>query len=318
MPGSNMALIVMPLLVSGFLFALIFYPTRFLSAKFDGQRLFFFAATLGIFFGVVTSLLFPALDNLTGRLWPSHWTPVGLLLKPLIPIETPGTFVACILVALLCALMLNLIFCIKITFSRKPFQLRSGWQWTIKKLVPRIGDPLQQLLIRAVTLQKKVIVNLKSGRVYIGYVYRVPPRPHIETAYIEILTEYSLFRNESGKFPERKEWVVYPGAKIAELRAYRGTLTDSIANLKSLPVVDEAMREKLVKLVESKLQEAQNALAKLESIGAASREDWIRVIPIGEVESVSYFDERIFDWFKDDDLKGKASSAGAAPATTLP
>ncbi|WP_144436466.1 hypothetical protein [Lysobacter antibioticus] len=301
MSTSNIALIILPLLVSGFLFTLIFYPTRFISAKFDGQRLFFFAATIGIFFGLVTALVYPIIDSLIDAIWPLSYGPLGLRAQKIFPVDYPGALISCVALSLVFALALNGLLCI--SWNKNKWHrvvVRSGWNWTINFLIRKIGDPLQQLLIRAVTEQKKVVVSLKSGRVYIGFVYRVPPRPHVDTSYIEVLTEYSLFRTTLGRFPKRDQWSVYPGAKLTELKGYMGTLNDSIRNIKALEDAAAQTKTKLVTMLEKKLGTVRETLAKLEDeIGVLPKEDWIRVIPTAEIESISYFDERIFVWFRE-------------------
>jgi hypothetical protein len=309
MSSSGVAILILPLLVSGFLFCVIQYQVRFWSAKLDGQRLFFLAAAIGLFFALVSAQIYPFIRAWLMQWWPANLpSPTGRL-STVLPADSPGALVLTVLLSAAVALALNLI------YSLRPYKWGvryvSGWGKTIEALVPAIGDPLQQLLVRAVQHQKKVQVSLQSGRVYIGFVYRTPQRPHVESAYIEILTEYSLFRNEKGKFPKREEWSVYPGAKVAELKGFIGTLEETIETIGRLKELPAESRAKVNKLLKDRLAAAKSSLDEVLKRTSVQREDWIRVLPVSEIESVGFFDEDVYRWF----ATSSAASRDGSPSS---
>jgi hypothetical protein len=53
MGASSSALVLLSLVISGYLFNLIFYPLRYFSSRAEGQKLFFMAAGAGLILGAV-------------------------------------------------------------------------------------------------------------------------------------------------------------------------------------------------------------------------------------------------------------------------
>lgn len=308
MSVGGAALAILPLLVSGFLFCLIFHPTRFLTAKFDGQRLFFLVAAFGMTFVGLGALLHRGLRDRALAAWP--WLePVSAAARDALPVSSPGAAVAGVALSILAANLLNLAGSWIVAEGSLWARWRNGWSWTVRTLTPKVGDPLQQALVRAVALQKKVQVCLDSGRVYIGLVYRFPSRPHVETAYIELLTSYSLMREEvTGKFPPRSSWTRYPGVVLTELRGEVETRRLLQEGVRTDPTLKAHSKRALRDAFDRDIAVLNGEIGRLErKLNALPPEDWVRVIPVAQIETIAFFEDEVFDAFK--------GARGEAPRT---
>src|SRR5687767_9668941 len=112
MGASAVALVILPLLVSGFLFCLIHRQTRFLTARFDGQRMFFAAAAIGMFFGGLAAALFPVVRRFLVWLLPSDFPrPFGAL-ETAFPIDDPEVWLLSMFLSVLLGFLLNVAYAI--------------------------------------------------------------------------------------------------------------------------------------------------------------------------------------------------------------
>ena len=288
----------MPLLVSGFLFCLACYPLRFLTARFDGQRLFFSVITLGMVFlaagavayGQMRAHLHDAAPFLAG---------MSASVRGVLGFQSPGAICTAIALALLLALVVNAVCGLALSRRKGPARLIDGWGGVVRAMTARFGDPMQQTLVRAVTQQKMVQVSLKCGRVYIGLVYRIPSRPHVETAYVELQTHYSLQRQQSdGKFPPEDSWTRYPGEAAARLRWERETMKALKETVMTRTDARAQAKRALIGRIDAQIAQISTQIAGLEDgLKRASAEDWIRVIPVSEVETLAFFDRELYKRF---------------------
>ena len=181
---------------------------------------------------------------------------------------------------------------------------RSGWDHTLRSLANHLGEPLVQFLKRAESEGLKVQITLGSDKVYIGLIKRLPARIHHEASFIELLSEYSFSRSEkTGRFPAKSAWTVYPAVKLAELKAYRYTKT--ITALEVRKARNSSNVQDVRKVLHSLLSDIlgiKKSITEISGFYDMDVDNWVRLIPVSEIESLAYFDEAAFDWF----AKGQA------------
>ncbi|MGJ4728321.1 hypothetical protein [Luteimonas sp. SDU101] len=288
----------MPLLVSGFLFCLACYPVRFLTARFDGQRLFFSVITLGMVFLGAGAVLYGQVRVPIHESVP-FLANMSTSVRGVLGFRSPGAICTAIAIALLLALLVNT--ACGLTLSRRKGwgRLIDGWGGVVRFMTAKFGDPMQQTLVRAVTQQRLVQVCLKGGRVYIGLVYRIPSRAHVETAYVELQTHYSLQRQASdGKFPAETTWTKYPGVVAAKLRWERETMKTLKETVMNRTDIRAQAKRTVIGKIDIEIAEISTQIAGLEDgLKGVSAEDWIRVIPVTELETLAFFDPEVFKRF---------------------
>ena len=148
-------LLLLPLL-GGFIFFSHWYRTAFFAKRQDKERLLLYSSLWGVVFlgfSFFLSILIPYSTWLTDiRQWWAFNTP---------PIEYSGISSCALLLGALGPLVLNKVW----PFSRIWNQQKEGIRSILK-----YGSQLEKLLYRALVDQKRVMVTLKGGKVYIGRV----------------------------------------------------------------------------------------------------------------------------------------------------
>ena len=288
---------ILPLLVSGYLFNLIFYPFRFFTGRADGQRLFFMSAGSGLVLGAMA-------------FYAAHWLSVilatnslGLMqsaqtaLRKAIPIPHAGSLLLTLFLGPLLGLLGNgIVFLIKL--FRAP-NIRAG-RWVYGKMNSWFGSPLAQLLRRAADEQKLVLLNLRSRKVYCGRVMEAPSIVDDEHSYIELLPKFSIYRDrETLKFSGSP--TNYPAFSLWESMKYRDELIEmrntinSRPNLLGLP---QDQRDQLLAFIAKEVDDINGTIGTINISTNFDIRDWIKVFPCGEIESASFFDNDAFDsWF---------------------
>src|SRR5690606_27060386 len=148
---------------------------------------------------------------------------------------------------------------------------------------------------------KLVMLTLKSRKIYCGRILEVPPNIDGDQAYVEFLPSFSGYRDKETLRlgPGRTE---YPIIKIWEVQQYlyslKGVLDffeeeiEAFGDIGSAQAVAEE-RERL----ESEIRDTESALESLSS-NPIDVSDWIKVIPVREIESATFYDPDSYDsWF---------------------
>lgn len=172
------------------------------------------------------------------------------------------------------------------------------------KLTDLLGNSLSQLLRKAADRQKLVILTLKSRKVYCGRILEVPPNIEREDACIEILPSFSGYRDKD-TLRMGRERTDYPVIALWEARRYLSSRQSVLEEFDAL--VNKIGREgfdsfeQLSVIRRQLLSEIAEAKATIGSVGSAENfdpNDWIKVIPIKEIESASFYDPDAYkEWF---------------------
>jgi len=311
-PGGS-AIVLMSLLTSGYLFNFIFHPFRFFTRRAEGQRLFFMSAGSGI---ALAALVFPGAAFLKHLLPADSW-PMLLAhaFASAVPVPHANKLFLTLVVAALLAYALNLASVRMVRGKHASHLLSSGGkakssaQCVYDTLTERHGTPMAQLLRRAADQQKLVMLTLKSRKIYCGRIFEVSPDIDSAEACLEILPSFSAYRDkdtlkmgdERTEYPIIDLWVatqrVY--SLKEKLGLFRGTFAQ-FALRKAGSMIEEHMAA--VRKYESGLKDEINELeAQIEGMLNGRDfdvQDWVKVIPLKEVESASFHDAGAYSaWF---------------------
>lgn len=321
MGAGGAALAVLPLLISGYLFNLIFYPLRFFSQRAEGQKLFFMAAGSGLILGSVVSIGIVFLKRWDG--YPgSGFADMAALLHEAIPLPHVGKMVATILASVALAFLANL-GCTLWKLLRGKGKRGTG-KMIYEFMIRRFGNSMAQLFSRAANEQKTVLLTMSSRKIYCGRILEMPVDIDADDACIELLPIFSGYRDKDtlqmGKSKTR-----YPDSALWEARRYLEsieTMRDELARPRDLRLeVDGEYRQRLLDQIERDIASARDIVG---AFGQTSSDikDWIKVLPVREIESASFFDSATYEeWFVPnggDGVELPAESSGEMPVATTP
>lgn len=298
--GSGVAaLLVLPLLVSGYLFNTILYPSRYFSKRADGQRLFFMSAGSGLLLGILAFVVAGYLKQ-SNQVVAKSLTDLGATINVYIPVPFASRILLMLAFSIALPIALNVLMWLR---YRK--EGRATAKRVFDGLISTFGNPISQLLRRAADRQKLVMLTMKSRKIYCGRILEVPSDIDAVDACIELLPFFSGYRDKDTlRMGEGR--TDYPVIAVWEARQYEFTLTRRIQEyrkfLQALPAKRTALRkvleEKEIPGLEAKLAQTRNEIASLGDLPNFDAKDWIKVIPLKEIESASFYDPIAYGaWF---------------------
>jgi len=167
---------------------------------------------------------------------------------------------------------------------------------------------MAQLLRRAADEQRLVMFTLKSRKIYCGRVFEMPPHIDALDACIELLPSFSTYRDKD-HLRMGQERTNYPAIEIwvARQRLYsveeKLKLFERYVN-RRIPLTLSATKDgqKFIRRVrrglERQIDEAKQVLNRISTGRDFNVFDWIKVIPVGEIESISFYDPDSYStWF---------------------
>lgn len=295
---SAAALALLPLLISGYLFNLIFYPFRYFSSRAEGQKLFFMAAGSGLFLGAAVFVgAYTILPGSSSDL--SDSSDMVRAAKAAIPVPHAFRLLLTLVVAIALGYLFNVLLWLR--YIRKP---KSTARCVYDRLTEVFGNPLDQLFRRAAETQKLVIVTLRSRKIYCGRIMEVPGNLDATGAFIEILPSFSGYRDkETLRFGTRR--TEYPVITLWEAKQYVYSLERLLSLVNTLlPTVSDARARHILsrrqQRLERDLTEARTAVSEVGEPPGFDPNDWVKVLPVAEIESASFYDSRAYNvWFKE-------------------
>ena len=179
-------LAALPAVLGGFLFLRFFYLTRFYIARTQGQRLFFYAASLGIIFAFISiawiELRFFPIERLE-----SSWRTLGM---------PPGVSqaIAPFLLAIFLLGTGNLLVHARRVHSGSKEQT-ANWADLMLARKGRVGHEIESFLLVSAHDGKPVMVSLEDRKVYVGILAGVINRTIDSDSWLSIFPDMSGYRH---------------------------------------------------------------------------------------------------------------------------
>lgn len=299
MQGGGLLAGVLPVLVAGFVFNHLFFPIRFHAQRAEGQKLAFISALSG---GVIVFVCFSLRAQIAYSL--NHWGVSYELMdhvRSSIPVPYAMTLLGSVFMAGILAVFGNFIWYIFTFKGRRRAGGISLRQYVGRDFIAKHGNPFIKTMRTAADNEKLIMLTLKSRKVYIGSVLEIPIDSGNLT-HIEFLPKASGFREKedlslvvSTDYPVHLIWIL---ESAIQSRQKELTFSKRISAFlwifglrplsdyeASLSVTINETRE-VVEDLKGQMQESSDA------------RDWVKVVPVTEVECVSLFDEKAHEsWF---------------------
>ncbi|MGH8040261.1 MAG: hypothetical protein ACRES5_31985 [Pseudomonas sp.] len=320
MGAGSSAIAVLVLVISGFIFNLIFHPVRYFSSRAEGQKLFFMSAGSGILLG---ALVFLAVSWLKPYLPADSW-PLRLaqFVNQSIPIPYAFRLILALTGSIALSSFLNLFSVWIVRGAKTNQQLLKGTSRTkaqrvYDRLTDSNGSSMAQLFRRAADKQSLVMLTLKSRKIYCGRIFEVPPNIDAADACIEILPSFSAYRDKDSlrmgeartEYPVIELWIakqrlytLEENIRLFDLNA--DELFFRIVGARRETGLAQKFLRRTRRMLESQRKEAAEVVARFQGAKDFDIEDWIKVISIKEVESASFYDPDAYaTWFSKASMK---------------
>lgn len=313
---------LLPALFSGYLFNLLFCYTRYPFCRAESQRLFIQSAGVGlaltfIVFAMVSVFrqdILALVKTWGGRRW------IDVAHESL-PVEHAASLLLVFISGPVLALVFNTIVAIarflKALFQGVDYMPMAGWMyWRAGTNAP---TGYEVLVHEAHRQHKLILINLKSRKIYCGEVI-LPPTPDRSGSLgcVKILPKLSSFRDKDTLEVCWERSIKYPIYEIWLLRGFLTSLEAQLKRAKSRPsllrwiLLTVPIRlpfslriyyirsKKAVAVLEDQIASVHYTMRQLSpsSDFTPDFEDWVKIISMSEVESVSiYYDGIAASWF---------------------
>jgi len=312
--GGNESLVgILPLLAAGFIFNNIYYATKFRLSKADGQRLFFSCVIAGFAIGVAAFAACFALRTLISvDSFPRRaldWTHRS------IPVPYGLTFIATMLLAYVLGHLGNLYLWFR-KIRKAPGDKRRVSVWIYWRTMPEYITALDELFSRALREDSLVLICLKSRKVYCGLITETRGDHDSAVAHVQFLPSFSITRDTDTllfDWDTKTEYKAYSLKRAAErkrsIEAEIRNTNEMIDTIQRLAAASSSTSESpylsLVEPLRLRITTHNQERAKLDQVlspyshnGKFSVNEWVKVIPVTEIESVSiYKDDDHAKWF---------------------
>ncbi len=299
MQGGGLLVSVLPVLVAGFVFNHLFFPIRFHAQRAEGQKLAFISALSG---GIIVFFCFCLRSHAEAAL--IYWGIPADFLKEIrgaVPVPYALTLLGSIFLAGMIAVLGNFFWYLASIRVRRKSGGISLRQHIGRNFIAKHGNPFVKTMRAAAENEKLIMLTMKSRKVYIGSVLEIPIDSGNLT-HIEFLPKASGFRDKDNlslsmgvTYPVHLIWVLESAISSREkemavsrrfsffLRVFKFYPLRKYEEALALTIKDT---KELVEGLKRQMQDSSDA------------RDWVKVVPVTEVESVSLFDEKAHDsWF---------------------
>jgi hypothetical protein len=281
--SAAFALALLAIACSGYLTLLIYWPTRVLALRADSQRLIYLSSSIGV------TLLLSVFAIYTFA--PASWQhPLSTLARKF-DVPFLDLFVYAFLAGPIAALLIN----------NGAALFRGGRQYREQVLLQsleRWGDALLPLLIHAFEKNKLLQVSLKSRKVYCGMILEKPMTVARIPTHLRLLPKFSTVRNKDTLRWEREQ-TPYPAFEKYRLLQRIRVIDETLPWIKKMqstfstdPIPEGWSSQELQ-------QERQQIESFLDELIPIDFDDWVKHIPIDQIESISSFDEVAYElWYR--------------------
>lgn len=292
---------LLPVLIAGYVFNLLFYPARFFSAQADGQRLFFMSAASGL---LLATIAFLAQTRLMRCGWVRN---IDEYVSSAIPVLHATPLLLLLLLAPTLALVLNLIAqCLARFFVKEKLTAK---ECIYASLTRKHGSPLVQLMHKAVDA-KLVLLSLKPRKIYCGWIIKAPASMDSGNSYVELLPKFSAHRDKDSL--EMSSQIDYPVTTLMEAKRFlveRRAVRKKLSQQRTEKAADTDAIDAAIFLVDADINDLETTINDVSADSSFNIEDWVKVFPVSEIESASLFDQDTFhSWFIPRNHKGRPSA----------
>jgi hypothetical protein len=261
-----------------------------------------------------------------------------------IPVPYGLTFIATIILAVAAGHIGNLYLKLR-KFIKAPEDGRRVSVWAFWRCMPEYITALDELLRQAVLNDARVLLCLKSRKVYCGIVSEIKGNHESAIAHVQIIPAFSITRNKDTlQFEQdtRTEYKAYHLKRAFERLETLNSMIDDAHKL--MEMVKESFAsaghasdmsergllhqfEQTIKQLTTERKHVEETLRPYSGDSGLDIGAWVKVIPVTEIESASlYKDEDYSKWFSDakpvsatpfryESLAKRRSAKGAGAAT---
>jgi hypothetical protein len=188
--------------------------------------------------------------------------------------------------------------------------------WMYWRTMPEYITAFDELFARALRDDKLVLISLKSRKVYCGLITETRGDHDSAVAHVQFLPSFSITRDKEKlqfDWATKTEYIAYSLKRTAEreasIQAEIESAKQAIAFVerfaKERPAIAGLQRE-FVARARMQIEDSQKECERLGNVlkpylrdGQLSVSDWVKVIPVTEIESVTiYKDDDYQKWFK--------------------
>jgi hypothetical protein len=234
-----------------------------------------------------------------------------------IPVPYGLTFIATIALAFALGHLSNIYLWVR-KKVKAPDDKRRVSVWAFWRCMPEHITAMDELLRRAVFADSLVLLCLKSRKVYCGVVSETRGNHESSIAHVQIIPAFSITRNKDTLQFEKGTKTEYKAYYLKKAFERKETLNQMIEDSAFLlEIIEKRLqqmvrndrklnRDLLVTLRETiqqqktERQQIEKDLEPYSQRGSFDLSDWVKIIPVSEIESASlYKDEDYGKWFSD-------------------
>ena len=274
------ALAILAIACCGYLTLLCVWSLRIHALRSDSQRLIYLASSVGFVCLVLTFILF--------SLAPLGLKPCLLWFANRFGIEYLDQFIYAFALGPTLAYGYNYLLIWR-RRRQKYEKIATLRESILLESLQRTGDMLMPMLARCFERNTLLQVNLKSRKVYCGVLVALPLSMARAPTHLSLLPKFSTVRNkdtliwESGRtnYPAFEKYKLVQRVKVIDKILSKGT-----GEQEDVSSTGELVRER---------KRARAVLKEFESLDI---EDWFKLIPLDQIETISPFDEEAYElWF---------------------
>lgn len=273
---SAKILAAFPAILGGFLFLRFFYFSRFYIARTQGQRLFFYAASLGLILAAI-SIAWIKLDFwLVEELRP-YWR----------SLEFPAGTSTALAPFVLSVMLLGIGNAVAFTWRKLDGSNEQTTNWADLMLARRgrVGNEIESFLLVAAHDGKPVMVSLEDRKVYVGLLVNVINRSIDSDSWIAIFPDMSGCRNpENNKVNYTTDYAPFTYHNMLQWKHVLEQRIDCSELGEKSRGADRAALKALNEEIKE-MRKAHPALA-----GTFTPEDWVKYIPTDRIMSIGPYD----------------------------
>lgn len=281
---SAKILAAFPAILGGFIFLRFFYFSRFYIARTQGQRLFFYSASLGLIFAAFS------ISWIKLNIWPIE------ILRPYwrdlqYPPET-SIAIAPFLLAMAFLALGNFaaFFC---RWWSNSNEQTTNWADLILARRGRVGNEIESFLLIAAHDGKKVMVCLDDRKVYVGLLVNVINRSVDSDSWLAIFPDFSGTRHHKTLKVDFK--TDYAPFTYHNLLQWRKALEQRSCNCPNCG--DQAQEDlETLEALEDEIMKMQNRHPALKN--SFDPTDWVKYLPTERIISIGPYDTDV-DLFPD-------------------